>query len=941
MNDPRGSKWRKWDLHIHSPLSALNNNFPKNSDGTPQWDIYFKRLRSLTDISVIGITDYYSVDGYKKTLEENKKNNFENIDLFLPNVELRTLPETGSGRGLNVHVIFSPEIVNDIESKFLSKLNHQSSGEEVYSCNERGLIRLGRSHENDEDLPERKAFEKGVEQCRLSLKDIKDILHGDSLLRKNSLVFVSNSSSDGGSGISHQELANLREELYKFSNGIFSGNPEDRKYFLGEKKNKNGEVVDPPESIKKNYGDLMPCIHGSDAHCIERISVPCALRHKHDCFQESGEDCDIRYCWIKADPTFDGLRQIVYEPKDRVRIQEIKPEEKPDYTIIDRVEYKNNNGENEKVLFNSNLNSIIGSRATGKSNLLKNIAFAIDPEQCKQKGVYKEGKDQDFLPLDDFKVFWKDKKTNTLKTEEVKEKGVLIIPQQFLGKVVYEGEREYSFDEFLSGLFENNQKFKDALQQYRNFEVKNSSEINSLIGGLITLQEDIRKVGEQLKKLGNIDEVDREIKKLEAKIKEIRKKGDEMSEENIKKHQKLVTEKRVKEKESAIIQKNIQGLEYLQRERVITPEILLTFEFSEEYRKQVEKALTKSEKNFKEEFVKKEINKLQDRSKGIKGKIKKLEKDIVPLRKSIEMNKSLLELTKQREKQEEFWEKITEHSSLLKNFRQDYKKKISEVIEIYVLFENEFLYFDNIDIGDFQFSSVNFVPVYNVGSMKEFISENINRRDSIDFKEKEKVYSNAVPFLKDSKDWEYGRRNLKILLKELLIGILSGDLLLKAGKDTEIALIELFKNRYKIDYSQSVKNQERGGDEFPKMSDGEKMMVLLEFIFEFDDYNYPVLLDQPEDDLDARAIAKQIVNFLKTQKEKRQVIIASHNANLVIVGDSEEVLVAEKSGRQQSPNFRYKTGSIENENINREIIDVLEGGRDALKKRRDKLNIEN
>jgi hypothetical protein len=84
-------------------------------------------------------------------------------------------------------------------------------------------------------------------------------------------------------------------------------------------------------------------------------------------------------------------------------------------------------------------------------------------------------------------------------------------------------------------------------------------------------------------------------------------------------------------------------------------------------------------------------------------------------------------------------------------------------------------------------------------------------------------------------------------------------------------------------------------------------------------------------------ISKDIVDFIKAQKEKRQVIIASHNANLVVCSDSEEVLVSENINN----NFKYKTGAIEDLSIRESIIEILEGGRTAIKKRYDKLNLNN
>ena len=151
-------------------------------------------------------------------------------------------------------------------------------------------------------------------------------------------------------------------------------------------------------------------------------------------------------------------------------------------------------------------------------------------------------------------------------------------------------------------------------------------------------------------------------------------------------------------------------------------------------------------------------------------------------------------------------------------------------------------------------------------------------------------------------------------------------LLLKTNKNKDWVLLELFKNRFRINYFESITQE---GIRFDNMSDGEKMIVLLEFIFKFDGCNYPILIDQPEDDLDVRAISRYIVEFIKKQKIKRQIFIVSHNANLVVCSDSEEIIVANKTHKH---NFKYQTGAIENNKIRKEIIDVLEGGEDAMQK---------
>src|SRR5579864_3372382 len=85
----RGSEWHKWDLQIHSPMSALNNQFPLKSGGTPDWDAYIAGLEGISDTPVMGITDYFSIEGYKKILEFKKAGRLPNVKLILPNIEFR------------------------------------------------------------------------------------------------------------------------------------------------------------------------------------------------------------------------------------------------------------------------------------------------------------------------------------------------------------------------------------------------------------------------------------------------------------------------------------------------------------------------------------------------------------------------------------------------------------------------------------------------------------------------------------------------------------------------------------------------------------------------------------------------------------------------------------------------------------------------------------
>ena len=95
-----------------------------------------------------------------------------------------------------------------------------------------------------------------------------------------------------------------------------------------------------------------------------------------------------------------------------------------------------------------------------------------------------------------------------------------------------------------------------------------------------------------------------------------------------------------------------------------------------------------------------------------------------------------------------------------------------------------------------------------------------------------------------------------------------------------------------------------------------------------------IILDQPENHLDNKFINDSLVDLVKELKKEKQVIIASHNANLVINADSEEIIIA----RMDEENNKYLSGSIENKSIIKKSIKILEGGKEAFDKRKSRYN---
>jgi len=85
---PRGSEWRKWDLHLHAPGTKQNDQFNTTND-VDVWDVYCQKLHD-SDVEAFGIADYFSTNGYLTSREKYKARYPDSLKVFFPNIELRT-----------------------------------------------------------------------------------------------------------------------------------------------------------------------------------------------------------------------------------------------------------------------------------------------------------------------------------------------------------------------------------------------------------------------------------------------------------------------------------------------------------------------------------------------------------------------------------------------------------------------------------------------------------------------------------------------------------------------------------------------------------------------------------------------------------------------------------------------------------------------------------
>lgn len=132
-------------------------------------------------------------------------------------------------------------------------------------------------------------------------------------------------------------------------------------------------------------------------------------------------------------------------------------------------------------------------------------------------------------------------------------------------------------------------------------------------------------------------------------------------------------------------------------------------------------------------------------------------------------------------------------------------------------------------------------------------------------------------------------------------------------------------------------NLKMGGRTLEELSPGEKGIVLLIFYLALSKDEIPLIVDQPEDNLDNQSVFNKLVKCIVEAKKKRQVIIVTHNPNIAVACDSEEIVYC--SINKATNSITYESGSIENPKMCQHVIDVLEGTMPAFDLRRREYSV--
>ncbi len=646
-------------------------------------------------------------------------------------------------------------------------------------------------------------------------------------------------------------------------------------------------------------------------------------------------------CWIKADPTFEGLKQVLHEPRERVKIQEGNPNEKSGYKVIDRIERYRTKEDSEPfqvIPLNPNLNCIIGGRSTGKSVLARSIAYRMDYEDKALEKEIQEYKNWFTAEAEKIRVIWTD-------DSEESKREVEYYPQSFMYDIARKNDDR---NKLVQNILEEHGK-SQFIEEHSQKEKEISEDIHKLITNLFSQIGILETKKTNLRQLGEKKGVEKEIAKLKEDL--VTNGGTSLSSKEQELFNTQTSVIRTNETKISSYRKDLDEINLLRSERVMTHNLDSRIKLLSEDKaiNVLQQTLKDISSRAQDEWGKK-IDVLVNQYEGDIKKSKDLIasiKDNIAFKKATEaLSKTTLSNSIQKRLGEQ--EKASAVISLVSQESKNLEKSISdlrgEILDKHSAYGK---------VGD------EFANKINLKSSGLSISTRLHTgRDQL------KETWEAVVSLKSksSKDISVKaelapllpRAEVNNYFMKAFEAILDNQVSIKSGFDQETGLKNLFaKSPYSLDFD--IRYEE---DSYTQMSDGKKAFVILKLLLEFSSRECPIILDQPEDDLDNRSIYTDLVSYLKQKKVDRQIITVTHNANIAVGADSELIIVAnqdsEKTKNRTGEKFEYIGGSIEHsfchddsikytlesQGTREHVCEILEGGNEAFKVRERKYGIK-
>jgi len=965
----RGSEWRKWDLHIHTPASFYWTGTKKYKEMSPEEITAeiknFIKIINESDIAVFCLMDYWTFDWYLELQDYLITNPEELKKTVLPGMELRV--ESPTSYRLNIHFILSDKLSRQQLIDFKSELYIRSIGKKL---SDDALIQFAKSLDASKAKHHSFADPKTLNEGQLLLlgsttaEITKESLHEafKQIPYASGFVFLPYDTSDGLIKLDWKKHPHA-DNYFMQTADIFESRDQCNIDLISGKLTEENEPFF--ENFFKTLGNkAKPCVAGSDAHK----------------YSDYGNFPSKKATWIKADTTFEGFKQIVFEPIQRVRIQENEPDFKEDKLVIDEVRFitSDNRFTPEPIKLNKNLNVIVGGKSSGKSILLYNIAKTLYPDIEFFKNENIENK-YDFREYDDafnFEITTKGNISQLMYRDDT-ENSVLpdikYLPQNYLIKLAEPGinKKGRALNKVIRDLIIEDENsyfhYEDVFIQ----SVKaNDKERERIIDSYFNIKDSIIELEKTLKLKNNKEVLEKNIKTNSDKITEL-KKSIGLNDSQIKQYEILQKDlesinsaiEKIRNDYKKISKFNFEAekiLSELKRQKDLISLSLENYELKTEFESQYVKlddliqslnsfinsyetvqdengkSLFKNDNIFKKMLSVKIIEKnAKEKELEPLNKNKETEKIIKALEESINEDKKNLNAIVQLNKEIKEYEKvlIEEKVKLFELYLENYNQYVNVLNNLKPRVED--LKKDQLDIKGlerFNFSKFrSFVLGISHGGSKSYMGFDIcdESRKALDNFDVNLLIKDLQEIFEKIDNDEY--KLLKNVTKPSAVKVLLDD---------------YFFDYWEIEYK---------GDKLGKMSSGKASFVILMLIIGLSKSKAPILIDQPEDNLDNRSVSKDLVDYLKNKKLERQIILVTHNPNIVVNADAENIIVANQIGQNDTKSnspylFDYINGSLENSFVKNEnegdllksmgirehIADIVEGGKEAFKKREER-----
>lgn len=930
-----GSQWRKWDLHVHTPATRLNNQF-RSDDINESWRSFCETINQ-SDVHAVGITDYFDIHSFfefKRRYREFYPEDDSRV--FFPNLELRLDRYFNKKiQHANVHVIFRPDLTEDDAVTFSynlklaltdSPLERNPSMKEVESWTSDQL----------------EGATVKIEEIRQAIKStFKDIDHPT-----DAAIIVASGRSDGLSPNGSQSLRNYHaiDSVDAQVDAIFARS-RDAEHWLNSARG-SGAIAARPK----------PTFGGCDAHSLEELKKTLG---------RSGTDESRTWetTWIKADLNYEGLLQTLAEPSERVRIQEGEPDAKPDMYVIDRIEFPGADKFPTQVKFGRNLNAIIGSRSSGKSALLAYIAHAANPDETirQQELASPEGANPPGpaaghtwkqVESIDREIVWASGSRST--------GGIVYIPQNSLYSLSNR-PREVSA-KIEPVLFKEFPSVSLSYQQHLSRSKDLSERIGNYIQRWLDWQNAELQLVNEIEAIGERGSIEESHKKVKADLDKAR--ADlSLSDDEIIMHKSVQDELEALDSGAAKFEQERAEVDIafgtpkpggedtsggMPGVRVELSQNITSLPVPLRNILQTELARIQAEGQSRIRSTFLEWRSQSDeRLNRTSRQASELRVEHAELLAKIAGASVVDELTKSERNHRSLLAQIAEKEEALGEAR---KKRVDIELDLRTAIESRKSQLDNfIDAFEAEPRQLDDVTVE---AEQDFDPELLHFLASDMRQNKKSEYLTAA----DDGELIFAIDDAQGDPASFLRYCEDDTIPLKKGVDRHDFARRVLTAEPEMRFAAIMDGDRIGGYSASTMTPGKQALFALTLILHESDAPWPLLIDQPEDDLDSRSIFAAVVPYLLKRKQERQIIMVTHDANLVVGADAEAVIVANRHGDDR-PNlhgreFDYRTGSIEDltvepesastlakQGIRDHCCDILDGGTEAFLKRKDKYRL--